>query len=422
MKALSNLISVIGAFLCLTAITVWASPVSYDAVVTGKDDPAHDIQAVQRAVDQGGAVLLKGKFDFGDEGRINIRRNITICGEKDDQGRPITKIEGGFWTFHSPLPTLLPPETAGPKITIQDIHFDGALWAPICITYSSEATITGNKITNVKPRIPDLPVFGRRDVYRQQGIVLNPRYALPEEKQGGSQPGTVTGSILVSGNEIDLTCQEPEKTLAQGVMVFWTMGVDVQILRNRIVNCSRNSIESIDNSPGKDGSGMTLIKDNRIITATRGVPVPTPSGPNGIVFGWFLDLSGASDPAKRTRTIITNNHVEAWGDTSLGIGVLIDEAIITSNHIILGGGSQVRGIMQLTSDALIANNRIEGSGLCGISCGYKDFPGSRNILIGNDFSLLKASMADVLFEGSGNMIIGKCGKVVDKGQGNRTVE
>lgn len=44
--------------------------------VMGQSNPATDIQAVQAAVDQGGTVLLKGTFDFGDKGRVDIEATI----------------------------------------------------------------------------------------------------------------------------------------------------------------------------------------------------------------------------------------------------------------------------------------------------------------------------------------------------------
>ncbi len=101
-------------------------------MVVGKSDPAYDVKAVQEAVDKGGTVLLKGTFNFGQKARVNIKNDVEIMGEIDSENKPVTKIEGGFWTFHSPLPSKeSPPETPGPKITIQSIHFDGAVWTPM---------------------------------------------------------------------------------------------------------------------------------------------------------------------------------------------------------------------------------------------------------------------------------------------------
>ena len=76
------------------------------AVVNGAVDPARDVPAVQAAVDRGGAVVLEGRFDFGERGRVTIRRSVSISGDAGNSARDPrgTAIKGGFWTFFSPLP------------------------------------------------------------------------------------------------------------------------------------------------------------------------------------------------------------------------------------------------------------------------------------------------------------------------------
>ena len=403
------------AFLTVPASAV--SSMSYDSVVVGKSNPAYDITTIQDAVDKGGSVLLKGTFDFGKDGSVNISKDVKIYGEIDAQGNPATRVQGGFWTFHSKLPAQLPPQTPGPKVTIQGIHFDGAQRAPISLPYCSGANIVKNKITNVQPYGSKVPIFGKSGLYRQQGIVFNPLYTLPSRKY---QPGAITGDIVVTDNDIELSNDIPEKTMSQGVIIIWSTGANAKILRNRVVNCSRNSLESIDNYPGKDGSGMTLIKDNTIVTATKGIPVPSPSTPNGIVAGWFLDLSGATDPARKTKTVVMNNHIEVRGATSFGITVIADGGIISSNRIIMGGGPKAKGILQLTSNSLISNNIIEGSGLCAaLTMPFKSLKACGNTFVDNDLSHFKALAANVLLQSSDNILIGKCGKVIDKGHRNQ---
>ena len=422
MKRIAFVITMISALALLTVPVSAGSPGSYDSVVVGKGDPAYDVKAVQDAVDKGGKVLLKGTFDFGEKGRVNIKNDVEIFGEVNERGDPVTKIKGGFWSFHSPLPSQLPPQAPGPKITIQGIHFDGALYGPIHLAYSSGAAIKANKITNVRPDLPSVPVFGKQGIYRQQGIVFCPLYALPKEKRR-YQPGAITGCIMVTDNDIDLTCEEPEKTLAQGVVLIQTTGANIQILRNRVVNCSKNSIETLDNFRGDDGSGMIIIKDNNIVTAIKGVPVPTPSAPNGIIAGWFLDLAGGADPKRNSKLIIMGNHIEARGDTSMGICMLCDSPVVMSNNIVLGGGKKARGLVQMGSDGLIANNKVEGSGMCAwFAMPYKALSGCRNTFAGNDLSHFKPLVANVMLMSNYNVLKGESGKVIDKGQGNQTLD
>ncbi len=390
--------------------------VQYDSVVTGKGDPDSDIMAVQKAVDQGGSVLLKGTFDFGKDGKVKISKDVNINGEIDAQGAPVTKIQGGFWTFQSTLPEQLPPLAPGPKIGIKGIHFEGALWSPISLPYCGGAEILNNKITKVKP-VP-MTVFGKEGMYRHEGIALVPLFALPKEHQK-YQPGAITGTIMIADNDIDLSNDIPEKTIAQGVLIIGATGANTQILRNRVVNCSRNSLESLDNYPGEDGSGMTIFKGNKIVTADKGIPLPTPSTPNGIVAGWFLDMTGATDPARFTKIVVTENEIETRGDRSIGLVIISDGAIITSNHILLNGGPNSTGIFHGNSDSIIANNKIEGSGSCAVMfAGFQKLMPRRNVMMGNDLTVFKASMADVFLGGSDNVVIKQTGNVVDKGQTN----
>ncbi len=401
---------------CLQGPIMAAQPESYDSVVTGKGDPSADVIAVQKAVDQGGSVLLKGNFDFGKDGKVIISKDVNIYGETDAQGAPVTKIQGGFWTFQSKLPEQLPPPAPGPKIGIQGIHFEGALWTPISLPYCGGANIVNNKITKVRPI--EATVFGKAGMYRHQGITLVPLYGLPKEHRK-YQPGAVTGTIMIADNDIDLSNDIPEKTMAQGVLIIGATGANTQILRNRVVNCSKNSLESLDNYPGEDGSGMTIFKGNKIVTATKGIPLPTPGTPNGIIAGWFLDMTGATDPARWTKIVVTENQIETRGDRSCGILILSDGAVITSNHILLKGGPKSTGIFHGNSDSIIANNKIEGSGSCAVMFrGFKQLKPCRNVMMGNDVTLFKASMADVFLGGSCNIVLQEKGNIVDKGQMN----
>ena len=76
--------------LSLSSGTVYA----YDSVVTGNNNPELDVKAVQESVDKGGTVLLKGTFNFGQKGQVNIKNDIEVSGESDDKGNPMTKIMG----------------------------------------------------------------------------------------------------------------------------------------------------------------------------------------------------------------------------------------------------------------------------------------------------------------------------------------
>ena len=422
MKRMVFSITVISALALLAVPMLAVSAGVYDSMLVGKGDPAQDIKAVQDVVDKGGTVLLKGTFDFGQKGRVNIKNDVEIFGETDEKGTPVTKIKGGFWTFHAPLPPQQPPQAPGPKITIQGIHFDGALFIPINLAYSGGAVIAGNKITNVLPLPSEQPVFGKSGLSIQRGIYISGLLMKPKEPPM-RLPGAITGQLTIEGNDIDLTNAAPEKTLAHGVFVIGTTGATVRIIGNTITNCARNSIDVLDNSLDQDGNGVIIVKANRITTSPVGAPVPTPDTPNGIVVGWFLDQSGAKDPLRNPKFIVVGNHIETRGETSGGVWLLSDGVVLMSNDIVLNGGPQAKGILAYGSNGLIAHNKIAGSGLCSMmAVPGKVFEGCGNSFVDNDTSGFKASMAHVLLQGNNNLLVGACGKVVDKGVDNRTLE
>jgi hypothetical protein len=401
-------------FLQVTAIEA----IGFDLVVKGTDDPKKDVSAVQQAVEQGGSILLKGTFNFGEKGKIEIINDVAIHGEKDAEGGATTKIVGGLWSFHSPLPKDLPPTGKAPKITIQNIHFEGALWAPISLPYCSGADIRSVKVTNVKPIDNKTPYFGKEGIHRQQGIIFYPPYTLPKE-YGEYQPGLITGNIIIADNFIDLINPIPEKTVAQGILVVGGTGANIQILRNRVLNSSRNAIEVIDNYPGPDGEGLVLIQGNEIMAPDKGLSLPSPSTPNGIVAGWFINLASASDQALGKRIIVTGNKIETRGASSLGIIVISDGPTIASNVIQLNGGEKARGILHYNSHATITNNKIIGLGSAGIILTpWKSFKANKNTLIDNEFPNFNAVEANVILKGSDNIVIGECGKIMDSGKTN----
>jgi hypothetical protein len=387
--------------------------------IVGQNNPTIDLQAVQRAVDQGGTINLKGTFDFGNEGRVNITKDVQIIGETIPGG-PLTKIKGGFWTLHSPLPVQLPPTTPGPKITIKSIHFDGSLGNSIHLAYSSGATITGNKITNVRPKAADFPIFGKTGLNYQHGIFCGTAYAQPFATRKYI-PDAFNGILTITDNDIDMTNDVPTKTMAQGVMVIWTTGINAQIQRNTIINCSRNSIETIDNHLGKDGSGTIVIKDNKIVTSIEGIPVPTPSTPIGMVIGWFLDLSGGLDPQRNIKYIIVSNAIRTRGKTSCGIALFTDGVVLVNNAI-LSEGTEALPLFVASSDGYIAYNKVEGDSVnpAIMVRPWKPFKASKNVVVDNDLKQFKSSKVDVLLaeETCNNLFVGPACKVGNLGSNN----
>jgi hypothetical protein len=417
MKRFVTVIVLIGLFAFLPRQTLGASPQQYDSIVTGKGDPKIDVMAVQEGVDKGGTVLLKGTFAFGQKGRVNIKNDIEIIGESDSEGRPLTKIMGGFWTFHSPLPTTeLPLPGPGPKIKIKNIHFDGAVWTPMHFPYTSGAEISGNKITNVQPFAIPLKWQGGDKLLATAGAILGTRFAYKEK----ILPGAVTGNLIFANNKIDLKCKNPEITMGQGAFLIWTWGATIEIKGNTIRNVSRNSIESLDNYLDEEGRGSVVIAGNNIVTPAVGIPFPSPATPNGIIVGWFLDMSGGSDPNRNSKITVLRNYVQTKGDTSVGIASLADGSAILGNRVEMRGGSQSKGIAQLGCNSFIARNKIDGTGAFALQAApFRELKGNGNTFAWNDVREFKASSVDFLCVGNKNTFIGAKCKIVDKGKENK---
>jgi len=400
----------------LTFLIAGGTLYAYESVVHGTNNAEYDVKAVQEAVDKGGSVLLKGMFNFGQKGRVNIKNDIEIIGEATITGRPLTKITGGFWTFHSPLPTTEPPLPGpGPKMKIKNIHFDGAIWTPMHFPYTSGAEISGNKITNVHPFGLPIKWKGGDKVLANAGVLLGTYFAHKEK----ILPGAVTGHLIVENNNIDLKCKNSQITMGHGVFSFWTWGATIEIKKNRVRNASRNSIESLDNYLDEEGRGSVLVAENNIVTPAAGIPWPSPTTPNGIIVGWFFDSSGGSDPSRNSKITIIRNFVQANGETSRGIVSIADGSAILGNRVEVKGGSKSSGITQLGSSAFIARNKIDGSGAFALrALSFKDIKADGNTFAWNDVREFKASAADFLCVGNKNTLIGKSCKVDDKGKGN----
>ena len=114
-----------------------------------------------------------------------------------------------------------------------------------------------------------------------------------------------------------------------------------------------------------------------------------------------------------------NNYIETSGELASGIISLGDGTVALENKIIMGGGSQSKGITLLGSNGFAARNMIEGSGAWAMrTIQWKELKGSDNTFAWNDISKFKASSADFMCLGNDNTFIGAKCNVFDKGKNN----
>ena len=357
--------------------------------VTATGDPARDLPAVQAAVDRGGTVVLSGNFDFGDRGRVSIRRDVEIV------GRPGATIRGGFWPLHSPLPVVLPAATPGPKIAIRNLHFDGALWSAINIGHASGLEITGNRISGVRPHPLALPGIAEGQV--QAGIFYGVGWAKSDMDTRRYLPGVFTGYVVIRDNVVEMQEGDPSRTLGYGVFGQWTTGVHATIEGNTIRNTTRTGIEAIDHYRGSDGHGSIRIAGNHVTAAEQGIPFPSPLTANALLVGYFSDRSAALDPTRYVDIEVTGNLLETWAPSSFGIGVLSNGAHVIDNTITVHGAKAL-GANIPASEVEFRGNRVAGQGAAAVAVNpLTVMTASRNRLVDNDFSGFQPAQSHVVF-------------------------
>ncbi|MEF2230861.1 MAG: right-handed parallel beta-helix repeat-containing protein [Pseudodesulfovibrio sp.] len=404
------------AFLLLTL----ALPGRADQTVVGTGDPTQDVPNVQGAVNVGGTVVLRGGFDFGNDGRVRITRDVRIRGEKDDAGEPATTIRGGFWTFHSPLPVPgATPASKGPVVAVHALRFTGARGTPLHFCFTGGLDVRGCVVQDLRPQ--ELPVqwSGGDKLPFAAGVVVGNRLDSP------SRPvkGAAIGIIRIAGNTFDMAVDDPARTAGYGVMVNWTSGADIGISGNTILRPSRSGIEVLDNALGPKAGGAIAIDDNRVVTADEGVEHPHKYGPNGIVAGWYFDTRGGADIASNNRISLVGNRIEGRGERSTGLLLYADDIVATCNDIILAGGREARGIVQTGSRGFFSHNRVRGQGSYAIYCHpFEALQGSANIFAWTELNDFSGHRSQVLLGGNVNTLVGTPPALADKGKGNRVVK
>ncbi|WP_338669354.1 right-handed parallel beta-helix repeat-containing protein [Pseudodesulfovibrio methanolicus] len=391
-----------------------------DAVVTGTGDPARDVANVQAALDKGGTVRLRGRFDFGADGRVKITKNVRILGRLDEADEPLTTISGGDWTFYSPLPVdTAPPGKDGPLIVVRNLHFDGAKGTPLHFAYAGGLEIGGCVVTNVLPQDTAITWSQGDSLPFQAGIVVGNRLVHPK----GGLNGAVTGTVLIEHNRLEMINDHPEETAGYGVLADWTTGAEMTIRGNEINRTSRNGIEVLDNELGPEGKGFIRIESNRIVTDNEGIAYPNKFGPNGVVVGWYFDTNGGADFSRNNRAIITGNRIEARGEESIGLLLYANDLVVTCNDIVMAGGRGARGAVQTGSRGFFANNRVRGRANYALFCyPFEALTATANTFAWTELGLFTGFKGQVLLGGRVNVVVGTVPSLIDHGQGNRVAD
>src|SRR3989442_622266 len=409
-------------------------------VLTVQSDPAVDVPAVQEAVNLGGSVLLVGTFDFGkndcvvlnsNRGCVLLQNDVDISGEIDGSGTPVTTIHGGDWPFYSPLPAQMPPTQAGPKITVQYLHFHGAKGVAVHLAYTGGASIHNNQMTGLSGRFlrfgPD-----KRVNFRRNGVVIGPFDSRPQTDIQIT-PLLVSGSIEVFDNDIDSSgAEDSTVTNAGAVLMAFIVGADIRIENNVNVGCTRNCIGVFDAIPDSSGRGSIVIANNTVISDVKvGYTVPGKRAPIGGDVSFNFNRTLAFDPsAHHVPGVITDNYIEPNSRNSQGIIGAMNGTSVVGNTVVVHADaaattdllSTTGGILVATSHQVVLRNKIMGEGWNAIRIGGNTFGLSRidNVAQGNNVSGFDAFSSDFLLDVAAafNTIVGNSGTVIDNGHDN----
>jgi hypothetical protein len=253
------------SFAVITAVAALAWGAAGQTIIVGSADPNVDVAAIQAAVDQGGEVVLKGRFDFGRTAipwkallnrTVLISKAVAISGVRDDQGQ-IATIEGGDNPFAIEAP--------GARVAIQGLRFVRPIETAISAFAVSNLLIGSCRIEGVEPLpSPSTPTGTPLGV----GITIDSTLDSPTPARP-AQPQNISGTLLIQNNDMDIGAAAGADTL--GILIFDAGSppgheVDIHVTGNNIRNVTERAINV--RRPG----GRASIDRNVITTgATMGV-------------------------------------------------------------------------------------------------------------------------------------------------------
>ena len=159
--------------------------------VEGTGDPEIDVDNVQDAVDHYSEVILKGRFNLGNNA-ITITRSIVLRGEGRENGIPLTKVKKQGWEF--PFITydkLLYIRGKEIDVKIENIHFTDFNNTCILAMRGNSVTILDNRFTLASP-------VGRGMKWSKWGNQISGVVISGELEKGG-----FPGESEIKGNYID---------------------------------------------------------------------------------------------------------------------------------------------------------------------------------------------------------------------------
>jgi hypothetical protein len=389
-----------------------AYPRDHAIVVTGTGNPAHDVRAIQAAVDHGGDIVLKGHISLAIPAtkpvdpvlasgwypalaEILISKAVNIAGERDAQGEMAT-IESGTIPFYVDAP--------GERVTIRGIQFIRPISEAILVHAARGLEITSSKVQGIVP----FPGGG------SGGITINTRGNM-ELISGAGTPENVSGHVVIASNEIDGAGGTAQAGTA-GVMVL-NVGqspdrdVDVDIVSNQIRNTTAPAILI------RRVQGTVRVLGNTIETSSE-----TVRDVDAVRLGNAKSI------------LMANNTVECKWPNAAGIQIFspyaewpTDSAIVEDNDVrmsppsgaALGDFSAGISIRGFTHGAVVRHNTISGRARAALSMyAFRGGVPADNTFIDNRLAGFQSTVADIFVSsGVAKAHILGTGSLLDYGTG-----
>ena len=229
-------------------------------IVEGKNNPQVDVLKIQKAVEDNDRVILKGTFDFGGSGSVNIVKDVIVEGEE-------AKIVGG----QRPISC-----TEKVKLKVKNICFDNAKQAAIYVTRSKQLEIEECTFTNLRPVLEEAAPGSYERINYPNNITSSIARAimvatLPQslaDFNNGIYPSDhsndISGKVVIKENTIEALGDA--NSYRVGICISG-INADLEVRRNVIQNGNYVGIMLNQNA------GTSIIDDNTVQTSYRGIIV-----------------------------------------------------------------------------------------------------------------------------------------------------
>lgn len=396
-------------------------------IVVGTGDPSIDVPAVQAAVDQGGAVLLKGHFSFDQvptkpiarslssaplglayapAAEVLLSKTVTLSGTDDTDD--MTTIDAGTIPFYVDAP--------GERVAIRRLRFVRPTSSAIIVYAVRDLEIASSAIAGVV-------------TYKNlsDGIGINTSGPPPTLTAPG-HPENVSGALNIVHNDIDMVGgTTADNTLGVVVFAVGTAGaaVDAHVIGNRISNVTEPAINF------RQIGGRANVSHNVIATGTV-APNVTRDQAIRVANAGFYRIAGNVIDCEWA-----NGDAEAIGVFSNVASWPIEHAVVENNEVnmsapagtVFTAFSAGIGVFGFADSNVVRHNTIRGRARAALSIPVFPLPPQSpaapadNVFRDNRLVDFTPAVADI-FVGAHALrtLIAGPGTVQDEGDGTITVQ